>query len=140
MRQVYKCDFCDATFDCVEEALLHEKMCSHNPKNKITDKTATRLAMLVYELPDIVATALVRLCEEKIPFLEQEFERADQNNCPFTIYQMQPRIKPILKEAKELKRKLEGLQTNNYEYVLKHYPEIIGAIEVTLNRPAWNEH
>ena len=139
MKQVYKCDFCNATFDCVEEALRHEKTCSHNPKNKITDKTATRLAMLNYEFPSIVATALIRLCEEKIPFLDEEFNRADQNNCPFTIYQEQRRILWILSVAKDIKRKIEGLRTTNYEEILKHYPEIVGAIEATLNRPAWNE-
>lgn len=139
MKQVYKCDFCNATFDCVEEVLQHEKTCSHNPKNKITDKTVTRLAMLNYEFPSIVATALIRLCEEKILFLEDEFNRADQNNCPFTIYQEQRRILWILSVAKDIKRKSEGLRTTKYEEILKHYPEIVGAIEVTLNRPAWNE-
>lgn len=72
MKQVYKCEFCYETFDCAEEALQHEKICSHNPENEITDKTATRLAMLMYEFPRIVATALARLCEEKIPFLRQQ--------------------------------------------------------------------
>lgn len=140
MKKVYKCDFCNATFDCKEEALRHEKICSHNPENKITDATATRLAMLMYEFPSIVATALVRLCEEKILFLKQEFERADENNCPFTIYQMQRRILPILREAEGIKRNLEGLRYTDYEYTLQHYPEIIGAIEQTLHRKAWNEH
>ena len=139
MKKVYKCDFCESTFDCAEEALLHEKICSHNPENEITDKTAKRLATLMYALSSIVATALTRLCEEKIPFLEQEFERADENNCPFTIYQLQRRILPILKEAETIKRKREGLKTTEYEDILKQYPELVGAIEQTLNRPAWNE-
>lgn len=140
MKQVYKCEFCYEIFDCAEEALQHEKVCSHNPANEITDKTAKRLAMLMYEFRSIVATALVRLCEEKIPFLGEEFNRADQNNCPFTLCQMRPRILPILSEAEDIKRKREGLRTTAYEDILKRYPEIVGAIEQTLNRPAWNEH
>lgn len=140
MKQVYKCDFCYLTFDCEGKALQHEKICSCNPENKITDKTACRLAMLNYEFPSIVATALTRLCEEKISFLEKEFNRADKNNCPFTIYQEQRRILWILSVSKDIKRKIEGLRTTKYEEILKHYPEIVGAIEVTLNRPAWNEH
>lgn len=139
MKQVYKCDFCDATFDCEEEALRHEKICSCNPENEITDKTANRLAMVLYELSSIVATALTRLCEEKIPFLKQEFERADQNNCSFIVYQTQRRILPILTEAEGIKRKRDGLRTTDYEDILNRYPEIVGAIEQTLNRRAWNE-
>lgn len=139
MKQVYKCDFCNSTFDCEEKALRHEKICPCNPENKITDKTATRLAMMMYEFPKIVATALTRLCEEKIPFLKCEFERATENNCPFTIYQMQRKILPILTESETIKRSRKPLRTTAYEDILKEYPEIVGAIEATLNRPAWNE-
>lgn len=140
MKRVYKCEFCDTTFDCEEEALRHEKICGRNPENKITDKTVTRFAMILYEWQAIMATALVRLCEEKIPFLEQEFERAEDNNCAFMIYENKRFALPILKKAECLKRKREGLKTTAYEDILKRYPEIVGAIEQTLHRRAWNEH
>ena len=139
MKQVYKCDFCAECFSSEQEAMQHEEKCSCNPKNKIEDKTVFRLAMILYQFTDILATALTNHNEEKIPFIFSEFERADENNCPFMIHQEQARALYALRSAETIKRKREGLKTTKYEDILKNYPELVNAIEQTLNRPAWNE-
>lgn len=139
VKQVYKCDFCMECFSSEQEAKQHEEKCPCNPKNKIEDKTVFRLAMILYEFTDILATALTNHDEEKIPFVLGEFERADENNCPFMIHQEKGRALYALRRAKDIKRKREGLRTTKYEDVLKQYPELVNAIEQTLNRPAWNE-
>ena len=139
MKQVYKCDFCTECFSSEQEAKQHEEKCPCNPKNKIEDKTVFRLAMILYQFTDILATALINHDEEKITFVLGEFERADENNCPFTVNQYKGRALCVLKVAQDIKRKREGLKTTQYEDVLKQYPELVSAIEQTLNRPAWNE-
>ena len=110
-----------------------------NPKNKIEDKTVFRLAMLLYKFTDILATALTNHNEEKISFVLGEFERADENNCPIMVHKEKGRALYALRHAQYIKRKREGLKTTKYEDVLKQYPELVNAIEQTLNRPAWNE-
>lgn len=139
MKQVYKCDFCTECFSSEQEAKQHEEKCPCNPKNKIEDKTVFRLAMVLYQFTDILATALTNHDEEKIPFILGEFERADENNCPFMVHQEKGRALYALRHAKDIKRKREGLKTTKYEDILKQYPELVSAIEQTLNRPAWNE-
>ena len=95
--------------------------------------------MILYEFTDILATAMVNHNEEKIPFILSEFERAGENNCPFMVNQYKGRALYALKISQDIKRKREGLKTTKYEDILKQYPELVSAIEQTLNRPAWNE-
>lgn len=139
MKQVYKCDFCNECFSSEQEAKQHEEKCTCNPKNKIEDETVFRLAMILYEFTDILATVMVKHNEEKIPFILSEFERAGENNCPFMVNQYKGRALYALNVAKDIKRKREGLKTTKYEDILKQYPELVNAIEQTLSRPAWNE-
>ena len=139
MKLVYKCDFCNECFSSEQVAKQHEEKCSCNPKNKIEDKTVFRLAMLLYEFTEILATAMTIHNEDKILFVLGEFERADDNNCPFMIHREKGRALYVLRTAQDIKRKREGLKTTKYDDISKRYPELVSAIEKTLNRPAWNE-
>lgn len=139
MKAVFKCDFCDETFENEIETVEHEKKCSRNPENKITDCTITRLSMILYELNEIIGAVISDLRGKQIDLLIEENERADSENCPFTIYQNKGRTNFILKEAVRSKHDRKGLKTTRYDDVLKHYPELYEAFKKTLERKAWNE-
>ena len=71
MKAVFKCDFCDETFDNEIEAVEHEKKCSRNPENKITDCTITRLSMILHKLNEIIGAVISDLRDDQIDLLKQ---------------------------------------------------------------------
>lgn len=139
MKTVFKCDFCEKTFENEIEAVEHEKECGKNPENKITDCTITRLSMILYELNRIVGAVISDVRSEQIDFLIEENERADKFNCQFTVYQNKGKAAFIFKEALHSKDDRKGLKTTQYDDVLKHYPELYEAFKKTLERKAYNE-
>ena len=139
MKAVFKCDFCEETFGNEIEAVEHEKKCGRNPKNKITDCTITRLSMILYELNCIIGAVISDVRSEQIDFLIEENERADKNNCQFTVYQSKGKADYIFRNALRSKNDRKGLRTTQYDDVLKNYPELYDAFKKTLERKAYNE-
>ena len=139
MKQVYKCDFCDNIFETKADAEIHEERCGRNPNNKINDKVVFRLSMIYESLQRIIACALYEVAEENLDFLYAETERADQNNCPYTIKQNQGRMLDALRVAKLVTNKHDGRNSSTYKDVVKENPELFQAMVDTLTRKAWNE-
>ena len=139
MKAVFKCDFCEETFENEIEAVEHEEKCGRNPENKITDCTITRLSMILYDLNEIIGAVISDFGDERIDFLIEETGRADRCNCPFTVYQYKDRADFIFREAVRSKNGRKGLKTTRYDDVLKRYPELYEAFKKTLERKAYNE-
>ena len=139
MQAVFKCDFCEKTFENELETVKHEKECGKNPENKITDCTITRLSMILYELNRIIGAVISDVRSEQIEYLIEENERADENNCQFTVYKSKGKADFIFKDALHSKNDRKGLRTTQYDDVLKNYPELYDAFKKTLELKAYNE-
>ena len=139
MKQVYKCDFCDACFTNETEAIAHEDKCGRNPKNKIKDKTVFRLAVIFDSLPKIIACALHEVAADELDYLYQETERADSYNCHFMINKQKGKMLQVIVDAMDVMRKHSGRNSFTYKDVARENPELLKAMIDTLIRKAWNE-
>lgn len=139
MKQVYKCDFCNKTFETKADAEMHEERCGHNPNNKINNKLVFRLSMIYETLPRIIACALYEVANDELDFLYAETERADETNCPYTIKKNKNSMLYVLSSAETVKNKHTGRNSSTYKDVIKEYPELFQAMVDTLRRKAWNE-
>lgn len=139
MKQVYKCDFCDEVFSNETEAKTHEEHCGRNPKNKINNSLIFRLSMIYETLPRIIACALHEVASADLPYLYSEVARADDSNCCYTVKMHQMKMLRSLLDAKKVKDKQAGRNSNTFKDVMREYPEIFAAIVKTLERRAWNE-
>lgn len=131
MEIVWKCDFCNETFPTRDQAEMHEMKGGSNPQNKVTDKIILRLADVLYDLPDIIAAALVRQ-NSNIEYLLAEVKRAGTRNCPFMVYKKKDAIISALYSAETIADSRKGLRTTKEQDIEKDYPELLEAFLKTL--------
>lgn len=96
MKQVYKCEYCSTIGEDKKLIEEHEEECGSNPKNKISDKTLIKLSRLKDILDDVIEYLFLTKYKDKRIFFKDEVIRANQNNCPASVYEQSNNLRCLL--------------------------------------------
>ena len=105
MKQVYKCEYCRWVFDEDKSVVeKHEEECGGNPKNKITDETLIKLSRLRDIFDDVVTYLFLTKYKDKRIFFKDELERANNKNCPASVYEQSNNLRCLLGSSWRIQR------------------------------------
>ena len=135
MKQVYKCEFCEEISEDKETILKHEKECGSNPKNKITNEMVLKLSRIYEHFEDSLIYVLLQDYTKKdIDFYIDEFDRAQNNNCPASIFENKRELDNILRRRIQIDRECRTWFEN---LTKRDNPELISAIRSYLKEPEY---